>query len=67
MSDETEQILHSLEIPFRSTNSTGQLLKLIKESSEPVFMILNYTCMMKVRKRMVRKRYVPDYGKFRKK
>ena len=59
--DETEKLLRSLDISFRSVNNGKQLIRMIKESSEPVYMILNYTCMMKVRKEMARQNYVPDF------
>ena len=59
--DETEKLLRSIDIPFRSTKSVRRLIEMIKESSEPVYMILNYTCMMKVRKEMARQKYVLDY------
>lgn len=61
--DETEKTLRSMDIPFRSTKNVRHLIEMIKESREPVYMILNYTCMMKVRKEMARQKYVLDYWK----
>ena len=61
--DEAEKLMCSLGIPYRPVHNLKQLTEMIKESRDPVFMILNYTCMMKVRKGLVRQKYVSAFWK----
>ena len=60
---EVEKYMISAGISYRTAQNTKQLISIVQESNETVFMILNYTCMMDIRKVLARKKYVPDFWK----
>ena len=57
----TKQVLIGKGIEAAYISKTGQLLSLIRKSDVPVFLIMNYTCMMDFRRLLSVKGYVKEF------
>ena len=57
----TKRVLIGKGIEATYISKTGQLLSLIRKSDVPVFLIMNYTCMMDFRRLLSAKGYVKEF------
>ena len=57
----TEGVLHENGISASQIDDAGELLTQIQKSAAPVFLMMNYTCMMAFRKTLAAKGYVKDF------
>ena len=57
----TKRVLIGKGIEATYISKTGQLLSLIRKSDVPVFLIMNYTCMMDFREALSAKGYVKEF------
>ena len=57
----TKQVLADHGMDAAHVSEAGQLLSLLQKSNVPVFLIMNYTCMMDFRRLLSAKGYVKDF------
>lgn len=57
----TKQVLVDSGMEATHISEAGQLLSLLRESDVPVFLMMNYTCMMDFRRLLSAKGYVKDF------